>query len=149
VDLDEGTLTVRVSRPKLASGEMIEKDPKTKAGNRVIAIPPHILEPLRDHLDRFVGPEPDAYLLTGEQGQPLHPGTFYKNWDRARRVIGRPTLRPHDLRHTGLTLYAQTGATTAELMHRAGHDSPAAALRYQHATLERDRAGAEALSELA
>jgi len=29
----------------------------------------------------------------------------------------------HDLRHTGLTLAAATGATTAELMHRAGHSS--------------------------
>ena len=33
---------------------------------------------------------------------------------------------------------AATGATTAELMRRAGHASPDAALRYQHATLERD-----------
>ena len=30
-------------------------------------------------------------------------------------------MRLHDLRHTGLTLAAATGATTAELMHRAGH----------------------------
>jgi hypothetical protein len=33
-------------------------------------------------------------------------------------------------------------------MHRAGHASPAAALRYQHADEERDRALAVALAEL-
>ena len=33
-------------------------------------------------------------------------------------------------------------------MRRAGHKSPAAALRYQHATEDRDRAIAEALAEL-
>jgi hypothetical protein len=34
-------------------------------------------------------------------------------------------------------------------MHRAGHASPAAALRYQHATADRDRALADALAQLA
>jgi len=42
-----------------------------------------------------------------------------------------------------------TGASTKELMRRDGHASPAAALRYQHATEDRDRAIAEALDQLA
>ena len=46
----------------------------------------------------------------------------------------------HWLRHTGLTAYAQQGATQAELMRRGGHLNPDAAARYQHATVERDRA---------
>ena len=53
-----------------------------------------------------------------------------------------------DSRHTGLTLAAATGATTAELMHRAGHASADAALRYQHATRDRDRILAEALEKI-
>jgi hypothetical protein len=55
----------------------------------------------------------------------------------------------HDLRHSGLTWAAATGASVAELMRRGGHASPAAALRYQHATEDRDRALADALAELA
>lgn len=38
---------------------------------------------------------------------------------------------------------AMTGATTKQLMHRLGHASPAAALRYQHATAKRDEKIAE------
>jgi integrase len=57
-------------------------------------------------------------------------------------------LHPHDLRHTGLTLAAATGATTAELMHRAGHVSADAALRYQHATKERDGVLADSLDKM-
>jgi integrase len=53
--------------------------------------------------------------------------------------------RFHDLRHSGLTWTA----TTAELMHRGGHASPAAAQRYQHATRDRDAAIAAALARLA
>lgn len=64
-------------------------------------------------------------------------------------TIGRNDLRLHDLRHTGLTWSAATGATLAELMHRAGHKSSVAAQRYQHATEDRDRALAHALAELA
>jgi integrase len=58
-------------------------------------------------------------------------------------------LRLHDLRHTGNTLAAATGASTKELMARMGHASPQAALIYQHATADRDRAIADALSDLA
>jgi hypothetical protein len=38
-----------------------------------------------------------------------------------------------DLRHTGATLAAQTGASLAHLMKRLGHSSMAAARRYIHA----------------
>ena len=62
------------------------------------------------------------------------------------QAAGRPDLRFHDLRHTGATLAAATGATMAELMRRLGHSTPGAAMRYQHAADDRDRAIAEALS---
>ena len=70
-------------------------------------------------------------------------------WHKARTAIGRPDLRFHDLRHSGLTWSAATGASVAELMRRAGHASQAAALRYQHATDDRDRVLADALAGLA
>jgi hypothetical protein len=70
-------------------------------------------------------------------------------WDTAQCGVGRPDLRFRDLRHSGLTWSAATGTSVAELMRRAGHTSPAAALRYQHATEDRDRALADALGELA
>ncbi|MEO5841197.1 MAG: reverse transcriptase domain-containing protein [Acidimicrobiales bacterium] len=41
-----------------------------------------------------------------------------------------------------------TGASTRELMARLGHSSPAATLRYQHATAERDHIIAERMDEL-
>ena len=67
----------------------------------------------------------------------------------ARSAAGRPGLRFHDLRHTGAVLAAATGATLAELMARLGHSTVSAAMRYQHAAEDRDKAIAAALSELA
>jgi hypothetical protein len=43
---------------------------------------------------------------------------------------------------------AATGASTKELMHRLGHASPRAALRYQHATAERDEAIADGIDRI-
>jgi integrase len=63
--------------------------------------------------------------------------------------VGRPDLHLHDLRHTGNTLTAITGASTKEQMARMRQASPRAALIYQHATEDRDAAIAAALSELA
>jgi integrase len=72
---------------------------------------------------------------------------LHDDFRAARVVAGRPDLTIHGLRHTGATLAAATGATLAELMRRLGHSTPVAALTYQHATDDRDRAIAEALSE--
>jgi hypothetical protein len=52
------------------------------------------------------------------------------------------------MRHTGLTL-AAPGATTKEIMRRGGQSSPNAAMRYQHATDDGDRAIAQRLAALA
>jgi integrase len=56
-----------------------------------------------------------------------------------------PNLHLHDLRHTGNTLAAQSGASLRDLMTRMGHDSPAAALIYQHSSQVADEAIATAL----
>ena len=43
---------------------------------------------------------------------------------------------------------AATGASTKELMHRLGHASPRAALRYQHATAKRDEEIADGIDRI-
>jgi len=79
----------------------------------------------------------------------MRRATFYRAWARAVRAVDvDPDLRLHDLRHTGNTLAASTGASTKELMSRLGHSSPRAAPIYQHATADRDAAIAGALSDL-
>ncbi len=83
------------------------------------------------------------------KGGPLRLHVLQKAWSTARVAIGRPDLHLHDLRHTGATFTAIVGATTKELMARLGHASPDAALRYQHATSQRDASIAKALSALA
>jgi integrase len=129
-------------------GTSITKLPKTSAGRRKLAIPAPLVAVLADHMTRFTEAAPSALVIRGRAGKDLSRDALQGSWEKARIAVGRPDLRLHDLRHTGLTLAAATGATTAELMHRAGHASAPAALRYQHATQDRDRVLAEALGEM-
>jgi len=112
-------------------------------------IPSQLLPVLVEHLANFTAVKGDALVFTGEQGGPVRPHVLQKHWARARLAAGRPDLHMHDLRHTGNTWAAATGASTRELMARMGHSTPDAALRYQHATEDRDRVIAEALASLA
>jgi integrase len=133
-----------------AAGALLLGPPKTEAGRRRVAIPPHIREELETHLATYVEPDNSAYAFTGSHGTgPLPSATWRRAWNEARRKTDLPHLHFHDLRHAGNTLAATTGASTKELMARMGHASPRAALIYQHATSDRDQAIAEALSDLA
>jgi integrase len=147
IDLLHATIHVEQSRTFSMDGTPIVKQPKTAAGRRTLAVPEYLIPSVADHLMRFTDICPDS-LIFNDVEKPLTRDALQSKWERARASIGRQDLRFHDLRHTGLTLAAATGATTAELMHRAGHASAAAALRYQHATKDRDRVLAEALGRL-
>ena len=148
IDLTTGIVTIERSRTYLSTGESIIKEPKTKAGRRSLVIPGRMRASLSEHLDEWVSHESTAFIVCGLDGLPSSAMAIQRAWNKARATINREDLHFHDLRHTGLTLAASTGATTAELMRRAGHASPDAALRYQHATLERDVHLSEMLDRL-
>lgn len=148
VDVEEGVIRVRRGVVRVAEG-FKETTPKSDAGVRDVAIPPHLMPAVRDHLVDHVAPGADSLLFPAQQGGHLAPATLYRRFYQAREAAGRPDLRFHDLRHSGAVLAAATGATLAELMGRLGHSTPAAALRYQHAAQGADKRIAEALSALA
>jgi len=116
VDLVNGT--VRVERAvSQVHGRAVVGTPKSAAGIRTVAIPPHVIPAIAHHLEEFVALGPDALLLPAADGvSSLQPSGFYKYWKEARSAAGRPDLRIHDLRHTGATMAAMAGATLAELL---------------------------------
>jgi integrase len=149
LDLDTGTIQVRRAVVRVDRVEVIGR-PKSDAGVRSVAIPPHMLPALETHMERYVGKAKSSLLFSTRTGAHWTHGNFYKAaWIPARAAAGRPELRFHDLRHTSAVLAAQTGATLAELMSRLGHSTSVAALRYQHAAAGRDAVIAAALSAMA
>lgn len=111
---------------------------KTEGSNREVHLPAYAAKALAEHLDTHTGPQPTAPVFTTTTGGWVPASRRQEAWSRARKAGGRPDLRFHDLRHTGATLAAMTGASTRELMDRLGHSTPRAALIYQHSTSDAD-----------
>lgn len=150
VDLLHREVHVLVQAQELKGrGRAVLDYTKNDAGRRTIAIPQLVVEALDDHLRNFTDTDVAAAVFTGPEGTPLRRATFSKAWQAAKRATRAPAnLRLYDLRHHAATLTARMpGITTKELMARIGHSSWAAAIRYQHATAERDRAVASFLDE--
>jgi integrase len=107
-------------------GPLFFDTPKSQAGKRTVAFPEEIAPEISWHLERFGQLGARGLVFVGPRG-------------------GLPGLHVHDLRHTGGTLSAATGATLKELMVRLGHADVRAAMIYQHATRDRDRLIAQGL----
>ena len=149
IDLAQRRLTVIEQVTELQDGTRTVGPPKTAAGRRAVSIPPHIVRDIELHLQEFAAREDEALLLPAWGGGFLRKSNFHRRiWAPATRAVGVQHLHFHDLRHTGNTLAASTGASTRELMARMGHASARAALIYQHATDSRDAEVAEAISRL-
>jgi integrase len=126
-----------------------EADVKTAASRRIVSIPAALIEEVRHHLDTFAAVGQQGAVFVGRAGGRLRRTNFRKySWIPATQAVGVDGVRFHDLRHTGNTLAASTGASTRELMARMGHASARAALIHQHATRERDAVIASALSDV-
>ncbi|WP_231744880.1 site-specific integrase [Mycobacterium sp. IS-1590] len=147
IDLDDGVIKVRRAAVRVDGGWVIGS-PKSDAGVRDVALPPHVVPAIEHHLKNHVAAKQDALLFPAKSGGHLQPSTLYRHFYRARTKAKREDLRWHDLRHSGAVLAAQTGATLAELMQRLGHSTPQAAMRYQHAAQGRDKQIAAALSRM-
>ncbi|MBS41605.1 MAG: site-specific integrase [Nocardioides sp.] len=150
-DIDLRTNRVSITRGVVrVGGKFVVGSPKSDAGVRDVAIPPHLVPAVKAHLENHTGKGKDALLFPAAADSNAHmaPSTLYKVYYPARKAAGREDLRWHDLRHTGAVLAAQTGATLAELMGRLGHSTPGAAMRYQHAAADRDAEIARRLSAL-
>jgi integrase len=147
IDTAHGVVHVRRGVTHPATGPVVGT-PKSAAGVRDVAIPPHLIPAIEAHLDAHVPAAKDALLFVSPSGTHLRSDSrMHDEFRAAAKAAGRPDLRFHDLRHTGATMAARAGATLAELMARIGHSTPNAAMLYQHATSERDHAIAAALSD--
>jgi integrase len=149
IDLVHDVVKVRRGVVRTKDGRKVKKL-KSDAGTRNVNIPPHLIPVVKAHLASDITGGRDGLLFpaAGDPTKHLAPSTPYRVYYKAREAAGRPDLRFHDLRHTGAVLAASTGATLAELMSRLGHSTAGAGMRYQHASLDRDKVIAAALSDL-
>ena len=88
LNLDGGVVRVVSAVAELDGGRLLEGTPKSRAGRRVVALPPEIIPDLRVHLDKFAEPGPDGRVFVGPKGGPLRRSGFRRILNRARAEVG-------------------------------------------------------------
>jgi integrase len=123
--------------------------PKSAAGRRTVTVPAAIRSEIKKHLDTLVAADPDALVFTSSRGAVLRRSNFQRatDWTTTVKAAGLPGFHLHDLRHTGNSLAAASGASLRSLMTRMGHGSTRAALIYQHTSRRDDASIASMLSK--
>lgn len=135
-DVDLETMRISVTRALTlnAANEIIVKAPKSRAGIRTVPIPPNIAPAIQNHLESYVGALPTDLLWTHSDGGFIPEGSLTKPFRRARKVIGRPDMHWHDMRHTAGMLATEALIYLDDVRLHLGHSTYEAALRYQHAS---------------
>lgn len=133
-------LTVVEQLVKRADGQWHTDAPKTKAGRRVVTLPPFLAAALDEHLAAYSAPEPDGLVFPNRTGRPMSGRSFTGSvFKPALRRAGLDDVRIHDLRHTAVALAIRAGAHPKAIQARMGHASISVTLdRYGHLFPEMD-----------
>jgi integrase len=105
VDLEAECVIVRRNRVELlATRASFDAEPKTDAGKRIVALPPHVLPVLAEHMASWSGSD---RVFVGRDGRPMRGDAMRQAFDRARRrpgcrgsgsttsaILARPSRRP-------------------------------------------------------
>lgn len=91
----------------------------------------------------------DARVFVGPRGGRIATAVLRDatNWDQVVAQLGFEHLRRHDLRHTGLTWFADAGVPLHRLQRIAGHTDPRITQRYLHPDIQALRDDGQKLSQ--
>jgi integrase len=89
IDVKNGIVHVRRGVVRINGGRKV-KGPKSEAGRRDVAIPPHLIPAVKDHLRKYVLPKRDALLFPAASGGHMaRPRCTGCTTRRVRRPGGR------------------------------------------------------------
>ena len=155
VDFAKNTVTISTNRVH-AKNRVVEKAPKTQAGNRTITVGADVMTALREAkalYDDCVATTPGfkdlGYVLWNEKtGGPYHPDSLTQKWERFVAKNGLPPIRLHDLRHSNATALIAAGVNAKVVQHRLGHSDISVTLNtYTHVLPSMDEDAASKLDQ--
>lgn len=127
---------------------------RTKSGRpRTIRVPEIALISLRDERSRQLQnrlragqawDNPGNLVFTDPLGGIHHSGRFYYEFKKIAEAIGRPELKPHDLRHSAATVALANGVDVKSIQQTLGHSDASMTLNvYLHATEQMKKSAAD------
>lgn len=129
LDLDNGIVQVQMSLKYTSGLGLHLKEPKTDHSKRIISLPEHTINVLRDHLNNSL---PSNFVFHNI-GDPIYPSEATRYFIRDQEKAGVPIIRFHDLRHTHASMLLLKGVNPKVVAERLGHSSVATTLDiYSH-----------------
>ncbi|MEU4424833.1 tyrosine-type recombinase/integrase [Actinoplanes sp. NPDC024001] len=131
VDLKSGTVTIATQLVEENGGGVMESEPKSDAGHRVVALDAETSTVLRKHRAR----QKKAQLAAGDvwvdsgrvftkaTGEWLQPDWLSDHFDRLVRLSSLPPIRLHDLRHGAATVALAAGTDMKVVQEMLGHST--------------------------
>ncbi len=158
IDWRQRALHIRRNVVKLSRQPIIVKEPKTRAGTRVVYLSQEMCRLLRawekecawemgQQEERELTQE--DYLFQQSNGDPMVPSTFTFRLKKILRENGLPDdLNVHSLRHTNASMLIAQGVDVRTVAGLLGHAQPSTTLDiYSHAFDKNKRLAGQKLSE--
>ena len=157
VDWDAGTIAVDRSLKYTPGTGAFIAETKTDAGDRVITLPPSMVQILKDAMWQDVmeaQDDPDAWkgdgwIVHSRHGARVNKDTPSKWFRKFADAHGYPELTFHSLRHIHATMLLQHRVDLQSVSSRMGHSDPSVTLRaYADAMPARDQEAAATMDAL-
>lgn len=162
--LDKSEAYIHVQRAIVedVDGNLVEKQTKTKAGNRIIPIIVdgtvyQILQKARKEHMKLQSSKPDfqggnsVFIIDKKPYNRMAPTTLYNIFRRfvKRECPDLPCYRLHDLRHTYFSLCSSIeGFSEMSIISTGGHSTIQSTKRYQHPMMQKTIADMAKLEEI-
>lgn len=125
---------------RVAHNSLVLTRPKSKAGTRIVPIPPHLWSDLEAQAGEG--------FVWHQNGNPISPRDDYDNWQAALSAADLPPAPLHVARHTTASLLLAAGVPEPIMMEILGHSAVAATRGYAHADMTLRRQSMTSLNEL-
>lgn len=159
IDWNNRSLHIQRNVVKVSYQLILIKEPKTRAGNRVVYLSQELCKLLRAWQKECAWEKEqlgggalaaEDYLFRQPSGDPMVPSSFTFRFKKILRENGLPeNLNVHSLRHTNASLLIAQGVDVRTVAGLLGHAQPSTTLDiYSHAFDKNKRAAQEKLGEV-
>lgn len=124
-DIKDNVIHIQRAVVRDESGHWVTKTTKTYSSDRFVSMPQFVIDRIKNKQGRIV---------------PLTPTTITNEFVKARKTLGLPHFRFHDLRHYGASMQHAMGVPDAYIMQRGGWSSDVVLKQvYRHALSQEEQ----------
>lgn len=123
--------------------------------NRYVSVSPTVTKLLKlwreeqETFFRYLGVTPSGYVMTADNGQPMHPDSPTDWLAKFAKRHGLPPIHPHKFRHTQASLLISEGVDILTVSKRLGHAKVSTTLDiYSHVLAKSDQQASDKLDDL-